>query len=225
VLTWLLLRWGLHPRRWHDRVPERRRTWPEIRSTLALPGPWLYAVAFVTYGIQYFAVATWLPTFLIEQQGLTLAAAAGATAVVVIANVVGNLISGGLMRRGWKRWVLLMIAYPGMAGFAWMLFAEASPVELRIPAAIAFCLVGGLLPAAALSGAPSHARTPDEVVVCGGVVVQGANTGSLLGAPLVALAVGWLGGWQHAWTVMAALGGLGILTALMLAKIEGGLRR
>ena len=54
-----------------------------VRATLARPGPWLFGVCFVLFSIQWLALMTWLPTFLIETQGRSLAGASLLTALIV----------------------------------------------------------------------------------------------------------------------------------------------
>ncbi|EDP61403.1 putative MFS transporter [alpha proteobacterium BAL199] len=196
------------------------RRFDDVRAALALPGPWLYAACFLVYSVQFFAVMTWIPTFLIESQGYGLAAAATAGALVVLANVGGTLAGTALMHRGAPRWSLLIGAYLPMMGCAWAIFDPGAPDSMRVPAAVVLSLVGGLLPAASLAGAPQHARRPQEAATCSGVVVQGANTGSLLGAPIMAVTVDALHGWGHAWWMLAAFGCVGVTLALVLRTVE-----
>ena len=76
-----------------------------------------------------------------------------------------------------------------------------------------------------MAGGVAHTRNPSEVATLSGVVVQGANTGSLLGAPIMAFAVDLLGGWEHGYWVMTVFGSLGIaLTVLLLRPAERALR-
>lgn len=196
------------------------RRFDDVRAALILPGPWLYAACFLVYSVQFFAVMTWIPTFLIESQGFGLGAAATAGALVVLANVGGTLAGTAAMHRGAPRWSLLIGAYVPMMACAWAIFDPAAPDAMRVPAAVVLSLVGGLLPAASLAGAPQHARRPQEAATCSGVVVQGANTGSLLGAPIMAVTVDALHGWGHAWWMLSAFGCVGIVLAMVLRVVE-----
>jgi hypothetical protein len=95
----------------------------------------------------------------------------------------------------------------------------------RLPAAMVLTLVGGLLPAACLAGSVAHARAPSEVATISGVVVQGSNTGSLIGAPVMAVAVTVLGGWDQGYWVMVLFGTIGIaVTVMLLRPVERALR-
>ena len=58
----------------------------DLRLALTRPGPWLLAACFAAYAAIWMAVMTWLPTFLIESVGYTLATAATVSALIVIFN-------------------------------------------------------------------------------------------------------------------------------------------
>ena len=76
-----------------------------VRATLARPGPWLFGVCFVLFSIQWLALMTWLPTFLIETQGRSLAGASLLTALIVSVTALGAIAGASLMHRGAVRWL------------------------------------------------------------------------------------------------------------------------
>ena len=161
-----------------------RASAPRRISTEALrrPGPWLLAAAFACYAVQFFAVTTWMPTFLVESHGTTREAAALAGALVVAANIVGCLAGAWLLHREVARWKLLAVTFLVMAPCAAGAFSAAlSPVPTVVLAAI-FSAVGGLLPAAVLAGTAAHAPTRDHVATVNGFVVQGSHVGVVVGA-------------------------------------------
>ena len=212
---------GLSPRYWSLAVPPAGTARPNVWRALTRPGPWLFGICFSVYALMFFAVTVWLPTFLIEAKGWTLGEAAFGVAMVVVANTAGNIISAALMHRGVQRWKLLLTAYSGYILFSWFIFAEPAPDALRLPAAMLFTLIGGLLPAACMAGGAAHAREPSEVATMSGIIVQGANTGSLLGAPVMAVTVTVLGGWDQGYWLILLLGGLGIaLVSTLLRRVE-----
>ncbi len=196
----------------------------DLRATVLRPGPWLLGGCFACYSIQFFAVMSWLPTFLIETQGRSLAAASLFGAVAVAANVIGNVASAWAMHAGVGRRHLMAAAYMVMAGCAVGIFADIVDPAWKLPLAFAFSAVGGLLPAATLAGAAAHAPTPAQVSTTNGFVVQGANTGSLLGPPVMALLVAVGGGWQQTWGLMVACGALGLVLLAGLARVERNAR-
>lgn len=191
-----------------------------LRTVAGRPGPWVLALAFGTYALQWAALVTWLPSFMIEQLALTPSTAGLLTALVVFANVPGNVIGGVLVNRGVPRWVLIAVAQATMG--ASMLAMQLAPIPdlARYAAAILFSLVGGLLPASVLAGAPRHAGDPSRIGLVNGMIVQGANLGTVSGPPILAFLVATLGNWQVASPLIAGFALMGIGAALALRKVE-----
>ena len=173
---------------------------------------WLYAGAFLLYTIAWFAIAAWLPTFLVETQGRSAMAAGLFTALVVAANMGGNLTGAWLLHKGVPRWSLIAVANGTMGVTAVLIIGPFAPEAAKIPLAIVFSLISGMLPAAVIAGAAAHAPKPHLVAMSSGFAVQGAAIGSLLGPPLMAIVVGISGSWEAAWWAMliCPAAGLGI---------------
>ena len=192
-------------------------------STEALrrPGPWLLAAAFACYTVQFFAVVTWMPTFLIESHGSMSRTAALAGSLVVAANIVGCLAGAWLLHRRVARWRLLAIAYLVMAPCAAGAFSAVLPPALTVPLAAIFSAAGGLLPAAILAGTAVHAPGPGHVATVNGFVVQGSHVGTVAGPPVFAVFVAAFGSWEYGWVLMAALGiaGLGVTAGIRAVEL------
>ena len=214
------LGWSLHPRRWPAAFDSQALDWSGVRATLARAALWLFGLSFAFYTLQWFAIMTWLPTFLIETQGRSAAGAAVWGALVVAVNALGNFAAAWLMHRRAPRWALIGIAFCAMGGASAGIFLSGTPGELKIVLAFVFSAVGGLLPAAAIAGAAAHAPRAAFVAMASGFVVQGAAIGSLLGPPVMATAVEGLGGWAASWWVMLAVSaaGLGLVAGLVAAE-------
>ena len=194
-------------------------------STEALrrPGPWLLAAAFACYTVQFFAVVTWMPTFLVESHGSSREAAALAGALVVGANIIGCVAGAWLLHREVARWKLLAITYSIMVPCAAGVFSAAVPAVPKIALAALFSAVGGLLPAAILGGASAHAPSRDHVATVNGFIVQGSHAGIVVGPPAFAMLVTSLGGWDRGWVLLAALGlvGLGVTAGIRAVERAG----
>ena len=187
---------------------------------LKVRGAWLMAATFCCYSLQFLAVMAWLPSYLIEAMGLSPTAASLWTAVVVLANVIGNVGAGALLARGYGRGALLGISFAGMAVCATGIFFDWLPVEGRIAAAFLFSAVGGMIPGCLMAGAAVHAPTPVLIGVVNGLIMQGSNIGSLSGPPLLAFFVSVLGGWHAAGWYLALPCALGIAVSLLLTRAE-----
>jgi MFS family permease len=217
----LALAWGTRPARWSAPASGRARfdraAWG---AAFARPGLWLYGACFGLYTIQWFAITAWLPTFLIETEGHSVAAAATIAAIVVAANMLGNFAAAWLMHRGVRRWLLVAIAFIGIAVAAFGVFSNLTGTASKIPFAFAFSILGGLLPASVLAGTAAHAPSPGQVAMASGFAVQGANLGGVIGPPLMAVLVGALGGWSETWWLMVVAGGVGLVLVARLRVVE-----
>ena len=218
--------WGASPRRWRTpAVTGGAFDSAGVRATLVRPGPWLFGACFVLFSIQWLALMAWLPTFLMETQGRSLAGAALLAALVVFGTAIGSVAGGWLMHRQVARWLLIGIAYVVMGICAALIFAPFMPAGVKMPLAVSFALVGGLLPAACLAGAAAHAPGQAQVAMASGFVVQGAALGSVLGPPALAAVTDAFGGWEAAWWTMLVCPGIGLVAAVALRGAERRLTR
>ena len=240
LLYALAFGWWTAPRRWHPMALDgaagdgagRRATRPPrgpwkfgagARATLSRPGPWLFGFCFVLFSIQWLALMTWLPTFLIETQGRSLAGAALFTALVVAFTGLGVVAGASLLRQGVARWLLIGTAYVAMGVCAAALFAPVTPDAAKIPLALCFTLLGGLLPAACFEGGAAHAPSQEQVAMASGFVAQGAAIGSVLGPPLLASVTEAVGDWESAWWAMLVCPGIGLTAAIAVRRADARL--
>ena len=189
-------------------------------AVLALPAPWLLGACFALYSLQWFAVAGWLATYLTGSLRVSPDLAALCTAAVVAVNILGNLTGAWLIHRGIGRAWLVGFAYLAMALAGLVIFAEPGGAAVPILAAGTFSALGGVLPAAVLAGAAKHAPSPSHVGLVSGIIVQGANIGSLAGPPATALAIHLLGGWDRMSWMFLTLNAAGLLLTVALARLE-----
>jgi MFS family permease len=188
----------------------------QVGTVLTSAGPLLLAVCFGAYAAQFISVTAFLPTLLIDQAGLSLTAAATAGAVVIIANVSGNLASGWILQRHVSRPGLIAIGFVLMAVCSLGVFTPWMSVELRFAAAILFSALGGLIPGTLMSSVPMHAPQAALVGTVMGLMLQGSGIGQVLGPPILAEIVTGFGGWGYAplFTVCAALIGIAATAGL-----------
>ena len=214
---------GTTRRRWPEQPSRDAHAgfdWAGARATLPVGALWLYGGAFLLFTIQWFAIAAWLPTFLIETQGRGPIGAALFSALVVGMNATGNLIGGWLMQKGVPRYAMVGAANVIMAVTGMLILAGFVPDGAKIPFAIIFSTGSGILPAAAYAGAAVHAPKPDLVAMANGFIAQGAAIGMLVGPPLMAVVVGGFGGWEAAWWCMLICPAIGLAVAAGLFSIE-----
>jgi nitrate/nitrite transporter NarK len=192
----------------------------DIWLTLKTPGPLLLGLCFAAYGFQFVVVTGFLPTLLIEEHGVTPAMAAILSAFVVAMNVPGNLVGGGLLQKGLKRWHL--VAGPnlitGLCCFG--IYKSGMPLPYAYLLCLVFSGIGGIFPAAALHGAAVNAPTPELVATSQGLLLQGAQLGLLTGPPIAATVVSRTGDWQSASWVLMAVALIVVALSFVLGTVE-----
>ncbi|MCC6210524.1 MAG: MFS transporter [Burkholderiales bacterium] len=191
-----------------------------IAETLARPGNLVLAALFACYASQWVSVMIWLPTFLVDERGMTAGRAALLTAFMVLANAPGNIAGGWLLSRHVRRGPLVIAACALMAACAAGMFGPWLPDGLRYLLCLAFSLCGGVIPAAIFAGLPGYARSSGHLGTANGLVVQSAQAGQFVGPLALAWLASHFGGWGATlWAILGfALGGA--LCGLALLRIE-----
>lgn len=200
ILLALLLLWGARERFAH-RLQTRLRTTPAQLLTqlrvLNQTTVWRYGLAFMLYTTMLWSTFVWLPTLLRLRPELSVADIALMSAMVVLANVPGNLFGTMLLRRGIPRDVLMCAALVAMALCGVSIFWSGTAPAVAYLLCIAFSFVGGIVPPATLSSSAVLSKGPVQVGIVQGYFVQIANAGQMLGPLLLA----WLVGSGNDWSV------------------------
>ena len=191
---------------------------PNIRTVLGAPGPLLLALAFGTYTFQYMALAGLLPTLLVERLGVSITAAGAISAITVIANAIGNMSAGVLLRIGVPMWAIAAGAFTfvGLAGFG--IFSDALPVVAIAALATVNLALTGCIPGSIYATAPKFAPTSALLAIVLGLINQTTNVGNLMGPFVTALVVDTFG-WNRAPLIFAGVGIAGVIWALLLRRV------
>ncbi len=206
----------------------RRGTGYTLASTvqaLRQPGPWWLALGFGCYTLIFYALMVWLPTFLMQERGASVTAAALLTALVVAVNVCGNLLGSWLAHRAAPRGHVISLAFLVMAACVYGIFSSALSDALRSFLCMLFMLAGGTVPAAVLSGSQFYARDTGQISSIQGLIVQLAQLGPFLGPPLIAAVVSGTGSWDAALWVLLPAAALGMLFGQLAIRAERALAR
>ncbi len=190
----------------------------DIARTIKAPAPLLLAILFIPYSAGYAALTGFLPTLLIERMALSPGTAGMLAAAVAAANILGNLASGPLLRRGLPRWAAMAAASTVIALTSLGIFAPSMPAGMAYALCLIFSAVGGLLPGCILGGAAIFAPERRLVPVTLGLLMQGSNVGQLVGPVAVGAAVVAFG-WEGARLVLVPASLSGIALALALRRM------
>jgi MFS family permease len=160
-----------------------------IRAGFATPGPLLVGLTFATYTFQYFALSSLFPALLVERLGLSIGDAGLISAGVVLANGVGNLLAGGLLRFGVPIWMIVITGFLASGTFAFGIFSDALPVAAVAVLAGASLAISGFIPASLFAAAPLVSSTAALLAVTLGLITQVGIAGQFLGPAVLAALV------------------------------------
>ena len=172
---------------------------------------------FLFYSFSYVALTAFLPTVLSTDSDTSIELASTLTALVMFANVAGNMLAGRLLRYGVVRYKLLVFAATLM-GITGLITLLALPLPIRVISAIAFSVSGGLIPGTLFSTASLLASSPAATGILFGLMLQAAGVGQWLGPILFTRVVEASGFWWAGGLLLLLVGLVGALIALFNFK-------
>jgi predicted MFS family arabinose efflux permease len=192
----------------------------DVWRTVSSAGPWVVAIAMGSYSLVYLSSMAFLPTFLIEREGMSAGTASVLIGIAIFMNAPGCLAGSWLLKRNVPAWIGIAVAHAGMAVCAAGLYQEGISFELRYALALALPFCGGLIPPIVLARAQVHAPSPALYGTTMGLVIQVISIGQFIGPPTMAALVAATGDWQSgAWLTVIACA-LGFSTAPMLRHLD-----
>ena len=192
-----------------------------IRSVLRSPPPLLMAAMFCVYTFQYFAITGLMPVLLTQELGLSIGAAGLVSAATVIANMVGNLFAGVVLRRGIPLWAIAACGFVFVALASFGIFSQTLPVVLVAGLACASLALTGLIPASIFATLPTSIGTSAQLAIALGLTMQASNLGQLIGPTALGAFVERFG-WGNAPALLAGAMLLGIGLAFGLRRALRG---
>ena len=189
-------------------------------ESLGQRGGWMLSALFMLYVAQWTSVMIWLPTFVVDARSGTAATAALLGALMVAANVPGNLAGGWLLSHGVRRGAIVVAASAISAACFVGMLGDGLPDAARYALVLVFSCCAGAIPASVLSGVPVYARSPGHIATTNGMVMQAAQIGQSVGPILLAWLASRYGSWGATLWAMLAFAAGGAVCGLALARIE-----
>ncbi len=194
--------------------------WRASAGPLRKPGPWWIALAFGCYAFNFYAIMVWLPTFMVGERQTPLGVAALLTALMVAANIPGNLLGGMLLQHGFTRGTNVCMAGVATALTCLVVFSPAIPDWARYLGCVAFSFSVGILPGSVMSAAQTHARSNAQVGTVQGMINQGSNLGQFASPLLVTALVGASLAWDRMLYLLLATSAIIFVSGLVIRVIE-----
>jgi MFS family permease len=178
------------------------------------PAPVLIALAFGLYTFEFTAISGLLPEFLVARHRLPIGTAGAIAGVAALANALGNLSAGALLRLGAPHWAIIVAAFAcvGLASFG--IFSPDLPVAAVAGLATLSLGIIGTIPASNFATAPRIVQDTGMLALMFGLINQVSNIGQLLGPAALGGVV------QHFGWALAPL----LLFGVAIAGIVVGLR-
>jgi MFS family permease len=195
-----------------------------VVESLAQKGNLAMAALFAFYVAQWTSVMIWLPTFLVDEHGVSTRTAAIATALMVLINAPGNIAGGWLLSRGVRRATLVVAASLIAAACELAMLTDVLSPALRYASVLVFSLCIGVIPASIFAGLPVHAKTPQHIGTGNGIVNQASQAGQFLGPLLLAWLASSFGGWGAALWAMLAFAAGAAFCGVAIGAIENRIR-
>jgi MFS family permease len=191
-----------------------------VGRTLRAGGAWLASAAFACYSAQWLAVIGFLPT-IYAQAGISGSYAAIATAFAAAVNMVGNIASGRLLKRGVPASLLIQCGYVAMLLGSFLAFAPwpGSGPMLRYSGVLLFSTLGGLVPGTLFSLAVRVAPDDSTVSTTVGWMQQWSSLGQFVGPPVAAWTAVRVGDWHATWWVTGGFAVLGMAVAAAISRL------
>lgn len=172
--------------------------WRNICIAASSVGPWLIGSCFVLFGMQLYAVLTWMPTFMIDERGISASVAAMLTAAVIVSNGLANPLSSWLLHRGAEPWKMMLFAAAAMTFLGVGMFATWLPDVARYICSVFLCGAGGAAASAAFAAAPTLSPSLSQLGIVNGFLVQASNIAQFVGPVAAATIVARFGRWESA---------------------------
>jgi MFS family permease len=186
-----------------------------IGALLKQRGALLIAAVFGLYTFQFTAISGLLPVLLVDRRGLSIATAGVIAALTVVANTVGNLSAGALLRWGVPLWAIIVTAFTGVGLTSFAIFSPHVPIIVVAVLAAVSLGVTGAIPASIFAAAPRIIHDAGMLALMFGLINQTSNVGQLLG-PAVLGGFAQQFGWAMSPLLFVIVAAAGIAIGLVL---------
>lgn len=201
----------------HSDVINLKAALGKISATVKTLMPWIMALLFSLYTLQWGAIIGFLPD-IAAASGLGILAAGLATAVVGGLNGVGNVIAGKVLQRGGSPRTMVMVGMGSMLVLTTLTFAPDWSVIphgywYQLGMAGLFSGVSAVIPATITRVAVDVAPPDGAPSAVFGLMSQVYSGGNFVGPVILTAIATAAGSWRMSWTLTASASIIGLVLA------------
>ena len=185
---------------------------------------WLLSGLFAGYAAAYFVVFGFLPVYVAQKWQAGVDESGVFIAFAVLLGAAGNMLGGAWLARGASPTRVILAGLAVMALTSIAVYANHASLFAAYAACTVFSCAGGMVPAALMTAAATHARRQASAGMTMGLVMQGNNAGILIG-PAVAGALAAHLGWSALWQLNLGIIALCVVLAWGLIRLGNNLIR
>lgn len=179
------------------------------------PSSWLLGLVFAVFAFGVGALTTFVPTFLVEEVGMSVATANMTSSVVTIGMITGGIIMGFVINAVKDRSILLVISMIITAIFMYLTFKVTSPAMV-MPFMFVIGLAYQMIPPIVFTVAPDTAVSPSTIGISMGIVILGQNLASFISPVLIGAVVeNSQGNWDAATTPLIIAAIIGVIASIL----------
>lgn len=157
---------------------------PSLRIAGMGRGPYRLGLAFGLMTIAQFGIATSFTSYLIAHFGMAPSSAAIVGAFGAPMGILGSLLAGVTVNRGYPRFTIALFACVGAVAAAAMMLVVAMPAA-AVAAMMVYIASGGMFFGLIMTIVPLVAPSPDRIGMANGITNQIGQVGFLLGPPIM----------------------------------------
>jgi len=176
------------------------------------PGTIMMALSLALFSCLYTVGVAFSPTIWHETKQISLQAGSYLLAIAIFTTIIGNLIGGYLIKRGYPLNRLLVIGFVLPATLCSLVFVQSLPFWLQYICFMIFTCSVGAIPAAIFAKAPAYTTDPIQISLVIALVFQGTTAGQVIGPILFSNLIEWQGqDWRWGmpfYLAVAVIGGL-----------------